>query len=314
MSFIVDTARALMAVMQPQTGTRASGTATITTTGANATIPMSAYAVPIIDGRQRADLAMKVGPGPNQDESWTVDGGGVSVDFISNLGGARHNIDAGMRMVFDPPLAEISSIVVDADFAGGQDPDFFGGVRSMVLYEQLSGPSKGLDLARSSIKAFPAVMLAWHDSEPADGSSVAQTYREARVARTTTMYKETYLVSVLSSRAESDHVRRAEGLHIMEQLSLLLTDRKDVDGVPFSNPSGVMVRQRYRETGPQDLYQKFYVYNVLLSVMRPFEQIDSRTYNPWALAVLDVLKPQNPPLPNQGDIAVVEDNQIDMDS
>ncbi len=42
------------------------------------------------------------------------------------------------------------------------------------------------------------------------------------------------------------------------------------------------------------------------------KQRDTRTYNDLALINMDVLKPQDPALPDQGDYTVVNDNKVDM--
>jgi hypothetical protein len=41
-------------------------------------------------------------------------------------------------------------------------------------------------------------------------------------------------------------------------------------------------------------------------------QIDERTPAQWLLATFDVVKPQDPALPNQGDYTVVDGAEVDM--
>lgn len=312
MSTITSTLRSMMAVMQPATGTQADGTVVATASGGDVNVPRSTYAIPIIGGAHRPDLAVKTAAGPNADDSWTVTSGGDNVDFVSNIGGARHILPDATSLVFDPAISGIASLVAAADWANGADPTAFGGVRDMTIVERFEGPAAAVDLRRSNIKGFPAVILAWQDSEPADGSTISQTRRDTRVGTRKNLYKETFRLSVITIRADSPDVRREEGLLIMDELSGLLTDRQEVDGVFFSNPSGLQIRRRWREVGPQPFYQKHFVYNILVSAEVTLQQTDARTYVDLEKVVFDVEKPQDPALPNQGDITVVDDVEVDM--
>ena len=42
---------------------------------------------------------------------------------------------------------------------------------------------------------------------------------------------------------------------------------KAVDGVSFSSPGGIQIKSRGRESGPQKVYQQFYIYNLLVGVI-----------------------------------------------
>lgn len=314
MSQIINTARYLMAVMQPATGDRATGVATVTASGGDVTLPMNTFAMPVIDGRRRPDLLLKVAEGPNTDRSWTVTSGGTAVDYVSNIGGTRHNIDQGTPIHFDPAVGGLvsSAPTADANFTGGTDANYFGGIRDMVIYENFDGPAFQMDLRRSGVTRFPCVMVTWLDTGPADGTTISQTDRPTRTGTRGVLYKDTFSISVISTRDDSDHARRHEGLRIVDTISRLLSDRQMVDKYAFSAPSGVQIREISREGGPETVYQKFYIYNILLSTERELKQLDSRTYNDWLLAVMDIYKPQDPPLPNQGDITIVDDMEIDM--
>lgn len=314
MSQILDTARNIMAIIQPSIGDRASGEVTVTAFGADVLLPMNTYAMPVIDGRRRPDLLFKVDEGPNEDRSWTVTSGGTVVDFISNIGGARHNISSGTSLHFDPVVAGLVSTppTADDDFSGGTDLSTFGAVKDAVIYESFDGTSFHTSLHRSNITGFPCVIVTWLDGEPADGRSVSQTDRPTRVGTRGLLWKDTFALSVVSSKESSDHARRHEGLEIIDTLARLLTDKQMIDKVSVSNPSGIQIRNITRESGPEDIYQKFYIYTMYLCTERTLTQLDARTYSDWLLAVMDVYKPQDPPLPNQGDYTIVDDNEIDM--
>jgi hypothetical protein len=314
MSAIVDTARNLMATLQPATGDRASGPVTLTASGADVTVPRNTFAMPIIDGHRRPDLLLKTGEGPNEDGSWTVTSGGTAVIFISNIGGVRHNIPINTRISFDPPLIGLVSTLPTADsaFTGGTDPTVFGTIKDMVIYENLDGPNFQIDLRRSAVTRFPCVLVTWMNTEPADGTTQTQTHRATRSNRFGVLYKDTFALSVLSSKEQSDHSRRHEGLEIIDTMARLLTDTQSIDGCPYSNPGGVQIRQVIRDISPENDYQKLYIYSLMLSTERNLQRLDSRVYSDWLLAVMDIYKPQDPALPNQGDFTLVDDVEIDM--
>jgi hypothetical protein len=314
MSQILNTARNLMAVMQPATGTRASGPVTITAESGDVSLPRNTFAMPVIEGRRRPDLLLKVDEGPNDDSSWTITTSGTEVTFISNIGGVRQNIPVDTPIHFDPPIDGLVSAAptVDTTFTGGTDMDGFAPVKDMVIYEHFDGPSFQIDLRRSGVTLFPCVIIAWQNTEPADGATITQTDRPTRTGTRGVLYKDTFTVSIVSSRDESDHSRRHEGLEIVDTLTRLLTDKQMVDRWSFSAPGGVQIRQFFREDGPEDVYQKFYIYTIQLSTERELKQLDSRTYNDWLLAVMNIYKPQDPVLPDQGDFTIVEDMEIDM--
>lgn len=314
MSTILDTARNIMAVIQPATGNRATGIATITASGADVNIPRNTFAMPVIDGRRRPDLVLKTDEGPGEKGLWTVTSSGDEITFISNIGGVRHNIPINTPISFDPPIAGLVSAVptADAAFEDGTDADYFGGIRDMVIYENFDGPSFQDDLKRSGISKFPCVMVTWMNTEPADGTTISTTVRETRAGTRKILYKDTFVLTIVSSREDSDHARRHEGLDIADTISRLISDKQMVDKCAFSTPSGVQIRNIMRESGPENVYQKFYIYNILISTERTLQQLDSRTYSLWLKAIIDILKPQDPPLPNEGDFTLVDDMEVDM--
>ncbi len=302
MSSVVEIARHLMAVMQPQTGSRSSGVATITASGDDVEIPRSTYALPIVQGQVRPELVFKVGEGPNADKSWTVTSTGTDVDILSNIGGARHNLADGTKLIFDPPIDGIASIATKGSLTGGADATFLGGVKDMIQYEQLGTSDPEVDLWHGAIQGFPAVIVTWSGSKDLD----------VDVRRGVSLSEEIYTISVIASRMEADHIRRLEGQIILDGLRSLLIDRQSVDGVPFSSPSGVQITRRGRQPGKGRVFQAFYIYFLEVVVSSAFVQTDTRTYHDLELISMDVLKPQDPVLPNQGDITVVDDNEIDL--
>ena len=318
---ILDLGRELMAVMQPCTGTRASGDVTCKAlSGKTIQIPRNHYAFPIIKGDRRPELVFKVAKNPDTaDGSWEVDDSGADVLMISNIGGVRYNLPAGTRIAFDPPIADLvgspngDQPKVKATFTGGADAAGLAAVADMAMYEKLRGGELAHDLRRSSIIGFPAVILTWSDLQSADGVTVPQGDRGNRVGTRSTLYKSSWDITILVSRENEDHERRHAGLAITDYLTRLLTDRQSVDGQCISNPSGLQVLQVFRETAiPQAVYQKFYIYHIIVAAEIGVEQIDSRSYEDWITAVISVDKPQSPALPNQGSFTLVDDMEVDM--
>jgi hypothetical protein len=316
-SKIIDVARAIMAICTPATGQRATGKVKLFT-HADTTVALrrNHAMMPVIDGAARSDLLIKSGEGPLAEGAWEITPDGTEVDVLSNVGGVRHNVlTAGTKVVLDPPVPGI--VINDAPtviqgLVGGLDTTGFGAVKDVVLYEQFDGPDRALDTRRSLLKRFPAVLLTWEGLEPADGVATAQTARATRLGTRKALYSLTYTLSVISSRADSDEERRHEGLAILDLLIRLLADRQAVDGYCLSNPSGLYIQEAHRESGPQDVYQKFYIYTAVIGAMATVEQIDLRTYNPWLLSKINGLVPQEPDLPNQGDFPIVIDTLVQM--
>jgi len=171
----------------------------------------------------------------------------------------------------------------------------------MVQFEQLDTAKPELDMFRSALKGFPAVILSWQGSREVDNP----------MPRGKAMSEETFTISVISSRVNADHYRRQEGQVILDALRNLLIDRNAVDGVPFCNPKGVRINRRGRQSGNAQIYQAFYVYYLEVAVTGVFVQNYERSYEWLNLINIDILKPQSPALPNQGDFTLVDDMQID---
>jgi len=304
---ILRTARGIMAALQPMTGARATGSIVVTTDGtASVAIPRNSYALPVVDGQQRPDLAVKTAEGPNDDGSWTATPAGVAVEVFSNLGGRRHNVASGTKFAFDPAISGVKSATASALFTGGADSAEYGALADLALHEHATG-DKSLDLARSMLKAFPGALLTWVSDEPVDGSNADMTSRRGRLGTRVALYKLTYQLAVFAERASSDHARRAEGLEVLDGMTELLADRQAIDGQPISNPSGLQILRRWRETGGGPVYQRFYVYGILVCAMTVLSRTDARSWNSWYTTIVDVDKPDD-----AGDVHMVTDMAMEM--
>jgi hypothetical protein len=304
MTSIVETARDLMAIMSPVTGTRATGVVTVTASGADVALEQGTYAIPIYNTSYRDDLPIKALPGPNADKTWTVTSGGTDVSFVANIGGDRYNrLTANLDVKFDPPLSGIASAVIKTGFSGGADATGLGAVPSMVMYEQFEG--RVVDLKRSNLKLLPGIMVVWTDGEPADGASTSQVDQQ-RLSSFATNNHETYQILIIVERRESDHMRRLEGTRILDTITSLLTNQVAYDGRVISTPSGLQIRRRWRRgMADQTGAVKWYVYGLDVGAMQDYCMTDTRTYNDLDLFVLDEVKPV--PAAQGGDIATVGD-------
>ena len=289
-----------------------SGTAGNVTIGSNVDVYEGEYALPILDGAYRDDLVIKVGTGPSTATDgrtyWRVTSVGTDVTFISNLGGTRHNtivlpVTGDTNIAFDPPMDGILSAVLKTNFTGGADATGLGALMDAFMYQQFEGDPR--DLGRSNMNRLPGVLIVWKGSDAADGASVAQTYRY-RTSSTQTMMKETFDILVFVERNESDHLRRLQGLYLLDLAAGYLTDRVAVDGRVVSSPSGIQVQRRFVQ-GMRDPegYVNTYIYGMTVSVMVTYCMTDSRTFNDLHKFIVDMVKPFD--AADGGDIAVVGD-------
>jgi hypothetical protein len=302
-----------MAVVAPVTGTRATGKVLVTPNGTSQTIiKRNQVMYPIINGDARETLLFKVAEGPEDDGSWIVNPGGSSVDVFSLLGGKRHNLPTGMKFRLDPlpgeavnPIVELQSATTD-----GADPVHFGGVMSVVQFETLGAASLDIDTFRSNVGQMPALIIVWDGSEPADGTTQSSIQRgRTRVGTRLQLWKERFNVFVITKRVDSDHMRRYEGLQILDDITGWLTDRQAVDGQVFSAPTGIQCRGRRRIAGLGQPFQQLYVYVLELSVTRSLKMTDTRVWNDWLRTHNEFLTFEKD---GQGDRIVIVDQDIDM--
>jgi hypothetical protein len=175
------------------------------------------------------------------------------------------------------------------------------------MANNLNGPAVSLDLKRSALKRFPGVVISWENTVPSDGSTVPQQGRRVQVGRLDLLMQSTYVVSVVSSRADSSAERRHQGLFLLGLIAQLVSCRNMVDTELISNPSGVQLREVQAQRGPQEIYQKYDIYNLVLGLEQNVHTIDQRTYNDWLLTNLRVNKPAE-----SGAISVVGGVEVEL--
>lgn len=304
---IIHDARALLALIQPLTGTRAAGTALVRSAGATGSIPANAHAVPIVDGQVRPELLIKTVQNPTTDDhSWPVIQAGTPIPILSVLGGAGHNLGPGtvLRWLPAPDGIADSSSVVAPGLRGGAPNTSYVGVAEAKIFEQLqAAPAPGLDLFRAGIARYPALMLVWQGSEPDDGQREQPLgRRESRLGKGQTLQRQSWDLFVIVSRQESDPVRREQGLAIIDELREVMTDRQSVDGMPFSTirPLSIHGSRRWL-VGPS-----VYVYLMQFSTANVLKKREEREFSPWLTTRLDADTPDSPPFP------IVDDKRFNM--
>lgn len=295
------TARAILEVLKPLTGSPATGTATVTASGADVVVPAGCFLAPVKKtrgGSSKIDRDNLV----RTRTATTVTGSGVAVDVITMLGGARQNLPAGTVLRFDPPLEGVEDTApVVATMTGGADATGVGAVKHVVETEQIETATAALDLfnARAS-SGSPCIVLSW-DS----------TGGTRKVGRGTLVQPERWTLFVIVSRVDSSASRRSEGREIMDAVEGYLLDRASVAGHVFSSPpTSILGRVRTAIT------KSSYVYAVQIETFAHPKRIETRgetspdgemTWADWRRTKLDVELAGVPPFP-----AIVDDAIIPM--
>lgn len=327
---IIEIGRDLMAAIAPVTGTRGTGKVFIKPKDKTTVyLPRNWHLTPIVNNAIREELLFKIAEGPgkavfphgkrkksseNEPDAgswWVIPPGGAIVTICSVVGGVRHNLPKGTKFVFDPlhPSLE-AEVVLQAAITDGADPTHFGGCKSVVTFEQLNAASVSLDVFRAACGKFPAVVIVWDGSEPADGTTQSSIDRgRTRVGSVAQLFKERFNIFVLVERLDSGHVRAAEGAKLLDDVTYWLTDLQSVDGEIFSSPSGIQVRGRNRVSGDNATFQSVYIYLLQISVTSCVVPYDSRTFSPWLKAHNTFLTFEKD---ESGDRKTVVDQDIDM--
>lgn len=301
-----------MALLQPLTGERSTGTATVKADpGPTAVLPPNTYAVPIVGGDMRFTSLLRVAVNPAAEAGWTVDTIGTPVALTSLVGGIDVNLPAGTEIRWWPTVPGIEAkSVLATPLVGGTKAVGIGALAQVVLFEQLRADLSRAseDLFKSLVSRFPAAVLVWEGLGPADGSTVSPLDQGgARVGRGIKLYAYQWDLFVVTSRDDSDSARREEGLALVEEIIEHIQDKQIVDGVPFSSPTGIQIVDCRRWL----VATSFYVYLIRFATVSSVKARDPRTWNPWLITKLDVTTPE-PASPLPGPLPLVVNNRIPM--
>jgi hypothetical protein len=292
---LVAEARALMALLQPLIGDRATGNALVNAVpGPTATLPGSSYAVPVIGGAARWDLLVKVVENPaTTDGSWPVSTT-TTIPVMANLGGPALNLPPGTVLRWFPTIEgiESTSLIDPAGLTGGTQLTGLTAVQQVAWFEELGAATGAEMLEKSLVTRFPSVVLAWESTGP----------REL-VGRDRYLESQNWSYYIVTSRQTADPPRRLEGLMLVDAVRESIEGRMKVDGFGFSN-NGVNVMACSLVT----VTPQWYVYRVRFSTQTSSSRKETRTFNPWIRTRLDVLTPA----PAPDGLAVVVDNEVLM--
>ncbi len=279
-------ARAILGQLAPLTGSRGTGTATVSNPTASAiSLDPNMFLLPVVNDELADDLVFKVAANPatvlpyGKGGEWVVPPfSSLPVAVKSNLGGARHNLAEGTLLRFDPlPEGIDETATLDADITDGADRTGLC-LRRAVYYEDLDAGAIERDIAAGRLSHLPGAMLVWTQSTPAEGRTAGTNQGSTRVADGIRMFTESYRLFVVSASLAGDRRRRGEGSRIMQAITRLLTDQQVTsDGEQLTAMGSLEILNRSRFVRNE----KHYVYAMTLRVNRVISRTDTRTFVPW---------------------------------
>lgn len=239
----VDNARAIQAALQPLMGTPATGQVTVHSTGATGTVPFGSTAIPVVTGDLREEATAFVPKNPaSGDGSWPVVLAGTAVPIESLHGGPVGNVAAGVAYRWDPPLPgiEATSVSVGA-VAGGVASTAFAALKQIRVYKSLT-QANFEQFLRAQLSQYPGAILAWESTTPLDGPMAATpSPRQARVGRGKFLFRHTWLLWLVTSRLDTEAMRRREGDALRDDIIEILFDCMQARGLRVSNEPGAEI-------------------------------------------------------------------------
>ena len=224
--------RSLLCKLQPLTGTRAAGIATVRATGADVPLPVNAYAIPLlqnIDGQGQADYSRLI----KVTTPTTVTAAGTSVPIFSALGGVHQNgVIAGTKLRWSPALPGIElDSVVATGLSGAADLTVPGALKRIVLFDRLGIGNVALKTSnplspeywRAKVGDFPAGILILLGSQKGE-----------RVGRGMRLHRFMWRLMVADSRSDETQERYNDGDATLDWAEGLLEDCGEVDNECFS--------------------------------------------------------------------------------
>jgi len=292
--------RAVFAQLAPLSGSRATGTATFTNpTGADIDLPPNRYLLPIVTDEARPHRLFKVAPNPATitqgsiasqqwcGGEWTIPASGtLSINVVSNIGGADQNLPAGTPLkLLVPPTGLDADAPIDAAITDGTNTKslpFSGGdalIRRFVFWEQISGASAVSDFFRGQSGAFPAMLLVWTGSETLQGRTSGGRQGATRGGRGHRFFRENFQAYVGTGLQGAADIRRAEGLISMQAACRLLSDKlrnRDMEILSAMGAGVEITNRQLAIAGPQN-----YVYQFDFTVNQVWELNEERTFQAW---------------------------------
>jgi hypothetical protein len=282
--------RGIQALLQVLQGDYSSGAVTMTATGADVEVRAPVFGIPIVNGAEDESRLIKVEKNSALKSGyWTVTDAGVDVDVTSMQGGAHVNLAEATQVRWDPPMAGIEPLAVVAagGLTGGTRSTAFGALRQVRHYKDM-GLQKALEFFQAQVADYPAALLSWHSTSPADGAAIPGLGPDAtRLGNGRRMFAHNFELGVISSRRDGADIRRKEGDQLRDDLLELLTDRVGYRNCPISTGRGLqIIEARFVGVSPN-----VYIDLIRFSCQYELQRRDSRTFNDWIKTRLQIEKP-----------------------
>lgn len=273
---------ALQALFQPLLGDYSSGSITVTPQGDSpVTLDARTFVVPVVKDCSMEDSALYVKPNPDTaDGSWLVPVAGLSVPVESLQGGEHVNLDAGTvcQWDFDGPLLN-DAIVGPDGIGGGTQYGEYGFLQQLRNYKDLGAPPDSKSFFAAKLGRFPAAVLSWSSTTPADGSSTYDIGSDStRAGKTTRMFVHQFELMIVTARLSSDDLRRREGDTIRDRCVEMIQDRMVWRELPLcSGPKGLQIS----DARLLAVTESSYIDVIRFGAMFGMRRHDWMTANPW---------------------------------
>jgi len=275
--------RCLLAVCAPISGTRAIGKALVKASGADTELRGGSHAVLVrqdAPNQYSVDFTRIYKVSPAQPDEHlvyrcdladvTATSAGVEVSMLAVGGGTGHEIPAGAKLMWWPPIAGMEPIFdVTEAIDGATDATLTSALKQIVTFDELG-------LVRADMGA-----QAWKGKLTEQGPSGVLTWRGSRsepFAKGVDRSTETFQLFVFNSSLRSNDMRRTDSLAALGHLRALLLDRSSVDGFDFSNPK-IRVVSREFVTAEDTTY----VHVMNFTVSHAVTRIEARVFADWLI-------------------------------
>lgn len=272
---------ALQAVIQPLQGAYSSGTVNVHALTVPVLLHPGTFGVPI-QGQSRLDAAVvKVERNPDRpDRCWEVTSSGTNVNVTTLQGGEHTIVEGSTTIQWDPEIAgiEAESELVSPGLAGGTTSTATGAIKEVLTYKDLGTRPEAEDFFRSGLSRFPALVICWSATTPADGSITPGIGHDGvRVRHGTRLFAHHFDLMVCTSRLSGSDLRRREGDILRDLLLEQLTDRGAWRDLVLSGPKGIqIVDARLAQMSPVA-----YVDVIRIAATLAIARREERTWHPW---------------------------------
>lgn len=313
MSSTIQNARAIEAALQRLQGPPARGKLLVKATGADVVLTPGTCASPILGNSiDRLGTAF-VRPNPANpaedlaERTWTVTSSGLLVDVEAVSGGTPGNREGGTSYRWDPPELGLEPLAV-ADAAGVTGGDWagvYGGLKQFTHFSAVDFDPRQ-DLFETITFDYPAALLAWAGSGPADGPMAGTPGpRTARLRQTRMFYRNRWALYLVTSRLDGNADRAHEATllrdDVLECLENTMAVRERAFRVSAEPGADITAASPFR------MLPQVYVDLILFDTFFVLEhRPETRTYNDWLRTRVKLYTAPNPGIPPQDDAPPLE--------